>query len=220
MFLKSSRGLESVMPTVDVLDVHNKVVSKVDLNGEVFDAPVKSELVHQVVRMQMAQRRAGTACTKNRAAVRGGGKKPYRQKGTGRARAGTRRSPLWRGGGVVFGPLPRDYGFKVNRKVRKAALKAVLTQKLRDGELKIIDRIEIPQIRTKAMLGVLEQLGLDSALILLPKRDEAVEKSARNIPFVKVMPVEGLNVYDALLYRNLVIVREGLERLEQRVGSS
>lgn len=208
------------MPTVDVFDMHNKVVSQVDLDGEVFDAPVKSELVHQVVRMQMAQRRAGTACTRNRAVVRGGGKKPYRQKGTGRARAGSRRSPLWRGGGVVFGPMPRDYGFKVNRKVRKAALKAVLTQKLRDGELKIIDRIEMPQIRTKAMLGVLEQLGLDSALILLPTRDEAVEKSARNIPFVKVMPVEGLNVYDALLYRNLVIVRECLQRIEQRVGSS
>lgn len=207
------------MPTVDVFDVHNKVVSQVDLNGEVFDAPVKSELVHQVVRMQMAQRRAGTACTKNRAVVRGGGKKPYRQKGTGRARAGTRRSPLWRGGGVVFGPMPRDYGFKVNRKVRKAALKAVLTQKLRDGELKIIDRIEIPQIRTKAMLSVLEQLGLESALILLPTRDEAVEKSARNIPSVKVLPVEGLNVYDALLYRNLVIVQGCLERIEQRVGS-
>lgn len=208
------------MPTVDVFDMHNKVVSQVDLDGEVFDAPVKSELVHQVVRMQMAQRRAGTACTRNRAVVRGGGKKPYRQKGTGRARAGSRRSPLWRGGGVVFGPMPRDYGFKVNRKVRKAALKAVLTQKLRDGELKIIDRIEMPQIRTKAMLGVLEQLGLDSALILLPTKDEAVEKSARNIPFVKVMPVEGLNVYDALLYRNLVIVRECLQRIEQRVGSS
>lgn len=208
------------MPTVDVFDMHNKVVSQVDLDGEVFDAPVKSELVHQVVRMQMAQRRAGTACTRNRAVVRGGGKKPYRQKGTGRARAGSRRSPLWRGGGVVFGPMPRDYGFKANRKVRKAALKAVLTQKLRDGELKIIDRIEMPQIRTKAMLGVLEQLGLDSALILLPTRDEAVEKSARNIPFVKVMPVEGLNVYDALLYRNLVIVRECLQRIEQRVGSS
>ncbi|MGQ9656218.1 MAG: 50S ribosomal protein L4, partial [Thermodesulfobacteriota bacterium] len=120
------------MPTVDVFDMHNKVVSQVDLDGEVFDAPVKSELVHQVVRMQMAQRRAGTACTRNRAVVRGGGKKPYRQNGTGRARAGSRRSPLWRGGGVVFGPMPRDYGFKVNRKVRKAALKAVLTQKLRD----------------------------------------------------------------------------------------
>lgn len=220
MLLKSSRGLESVMPTVDVFNVHNKVVSQVDLNGEVFDAPVKSELVYQVVRMQMAQRRAGTACTKNRAVVRGGGKKPYRQKGTGRARAGTRRSPLWRGGGVVFGPMPRDYGFKVNRKVRKAALRAVLTQKLRDGELKIIDRIEIPQIRTKAMLGVLEQLGLESALILLPTRDEAVEKSARNIPSVKVLPVEGLNVYDALLYRNLVIVQGCLELIEQRVGSS
>ncbi len=207
------------MPTVDVVDVHNKVVSQVDLNAEVFDAPVKSELVHQVVRMQMAQRRAGTACTKNRAAVRGGGKKPYRQKGTGRARAGTRRSPLWRGGGIVFGPMPRDYGFKVNRKVRKAALRAVLTQKLRDGELKIIDRIDIPQIRTKAMLGVLEELGLESALILLPTRDEAVEKSARNIPSVKVLPVEGLNVYDALLYRNLVIVQECLDRIEQRVGS-
>jgi large subunit ribosomal protein L4 len=220
VLLKSSRGLESVMPTVDVFNLQNQVVSQVDLNGEVFDAPVKSELVHQVVRMQMARRRAGTACTKNRSLVRGGGKKPYRQKGTGRARAGSRRSPLWRGGGVVFGPTPRDYAFKVNRKVRKAALKAVLTQKLKDGDLKIVDRMEMPQIRTKAMVDVLDRLGIESALIVLPARDEAVEKSARNIPYVKVLPVEGLNVYDALRYRSLVIVRDCLRSIEQRVGIS
>jgi large subunit ribosomal protein L4 len=207
------------MPTVDIINAQNEVVAQVDLHDKVFDGPVKPDLVHQVVRMQMARSRAGTANTKNRAQVSGSRKKPWRQKGTGRARAGTRQSPLWRGGGVIFGPQPRDYSFKVNRKVRKAALRAVLTQKLRDGRLKILDRLELAEIRTKQMVELLEGLELDSVLIVLPSPDENIERSSRNIPGVKVMPVAGLNVYDLLRYQDLVIVQECLPQIEQRVVS-
>lgn len=208
------------MPTVDIVDTQNQVVSQVDLNEQVFEGPIKAHLVHQVVRMQLAKRRAGTASSRNRALVIGSRRKPWRQKGTGRARAGSRQSPLWRGGGVIFGPYPRDYGFKVNRKVRRAALKAVLTQKLRDGKLKILDRLELPEIRTRRMVEILQDLGLSSALIVTPNRDEVAERSARNIPSVKVLPVQGLNVYDVLRYEDLVILQDCLPLIEERVGVS
>ncbi len=205
------------MLTVDVLNVQNQVVAQVDLNEGVFDAPAAGHLVHEVVRMQLANRRAGTACAKNRALVAGSRKKPWRQKGTGRARAGTRQSPLWRGGGVVFGPLPRDFSIKVNRKVRKAALRAALSQKLREGSLKIVDQMELPEMRTRRMLDVLRALGLNTALIVIPQRDEVVERAARNIPSVKVVPVEGLNVFDVLRFEGLVIARGSLPMIELKV---
>lgn len=208
------------MPSVDIVDTQNQVVSQVDLNEKVFEGPIKAHLVHQVVRMQMAKRRAGTASSRNRALVIGSRRKPWRQKGTGRARAGSRQSPLWRGGGVIFGPYPRDYGFKVNRKVRRAALKAVLAQKLRDGKLKILDRLELPEIRTRRMVEILQDLGLSSALIVTPDRDEVAERSARNIPSLKVLPVQGLNVYDVLRYEDLVILQDCLPLIEERVGVS
>lgn len=207
------------MPMVDVINMDNQVVSQVELDPRVFDAPVLEHLVHRVVRMQLAKRRAGTACAKNRALVSGSRKKPWRQKGTGRARAGNRQSPLWRGGGVVFGPIPRDYAFKVNRKVRKAAMRSVLTQKLREGRLKVIDRMELPEIRTRLMVQVMRNLGLGNSLIVLPRRDDVVERSARNIPQVQVTLVEGMNVYDLLRRDHLVIVRDCLEAISQRVAS-
>jgi large subunit ribosomal protein L4 len=169
--------------------------------------------------MQLANRRAGTACTKNRAKVSGSRRKPWRQKGTGRARAGTRQSPLWRGGGVVFGPTPRDYSMKVNRKVRKAALRSVLTQKLREGRLKVLDRLELPEIRTKRMAEVVRNLGVDKGLFVVPTRDPRVELSARNLPSVQVLPVEGLNVYDVLRFEYLVIVRDSLDGIYKRVAA-
>lgn len=205
------------MPMVDVINMQNQVVSQVELDERVFDAPVLEHLVHQVVRMQLANRRAGTACAKNRAMVSGSRKKPWRQKGTGRARSGTRQSPLWRGGGVVFGPAPRDYSFKVNRKVRKAAMCSVLTQKLREGHLKVLDRMELSEIRTRRMVEVMRHLGLGSSLIVIPRRDELVERSARNIPSIQVTVVEGLNVYDLLRHEHLVIVQDCLERITERV---
>ncbi len=205
------------MPIVDVINMENQVVSQVELDHRVFDAPVMEHLVHQVVRMQLASRRAGTACVKNRAMVSGSRKKPWRQKGTGRARAGTRQSPLWRGGGVVFGPSPRDYSFKVNRKVRKAALCSVLTQKLREGRLKVLDKMELPEIRTRRMAQVIQTLGVRDGLIVIPQRDQNVERSARNIPSLQVTVVEGLNVYDLLRREHLVIVQECLGRISERV---
>jgi large subunit ribosomal protein L4 len=208
------------MPTVDIVDIENKVVSQVELNEKLFKGPIKEHVVHEVVRLQMARRRAGTASTKNRALVSGSRRKPWRQKGTGRARAGSRQSPLWRGGGVVFGPQVRDYGFKVNRKVRRSALRAVLSEKLREGQLKILDRLELTEISTRRMVEILQGLELDNALIIIPDRDEVIERSARNIPSVKVLPVEGLNVYDVLRYQELVILRDCLPRIEHRVGVS
>jgi large subunit ribosomal protein L4 len=191
------------MPKVDILNTENKVVAKLDLNEQVFDAHVNEHLVHQAVRVQLARRRAGTACTKNRALVSGSRKKPWRQKGTGRARAGSRQSPLWRGGGVVFGPSPREFRIKLNRKVRKAALRAVLTQKLREGNLKVLDQLELPEIQTRKMAEILEKLRLKSALIVIAGHDEVAQKSARNIPNVKVTTVDGLNVYDVLRHQDL-----------------
>ncbi len=207
------------MPSVDVINADNQVVDKVQLDEKAFDGPVKPYLVHEVVRYQLAKRRAGTASTRNRALVSGSRRKPWRQKGTGRARAGSRQSPLWRGGGVVFGPQPRDYSFKVNRKVRKAALRSVLTQRLRDGQLKVIEKLELPEIRTKRMAELLQRLGLDNVLIVTPGRDEVIEKSARNIPGVKVLPVEGINVYDVLRYRELLVLKEALPGITERVVS-
>lgn len=208
------------MPVVDVYDMNNEVVSQIELDDRVFNAPVLEHLVHQVVVMQLANRRAGTACTKNRAMVSGSRKKPWRQKGTGRARAGTRQSPLWRGGGVVFGPTPRDYSIKVNRKVRRAALCSVLTQKLREGHLKVLEELELPEIRTRKMVEVVKNLGLGKSLIVLGGRNPVVELSARNIPTVQVMPVEGLNVYDILRYEDLVLVRDCIDGIYKRVGLS
>ncbi len=208
------------MPVVDVYDMNNEVVSQIELDDRVFNAPVLEHLVHQVVVMQLANRRAGTACTKNRAMVSGSRKKPWRQKGTGRARAGTRQSPLWRGGGVVFGPTPRDYSIKVNKKVRRAALCSVLTQKLREGHLKVLEELELPEIRTRKMVEVVKNLGLGKSLIVLGGRNPVVELSARNIPTVQVMPVEGLNVYDILRYEDLVLVRDCIDGIYKRVGLS
>lgn len=207
------------MPSVDVINSDNEVVDKVQLDERAFDSPVKPYLVHEVVRYQLAKRRAGTASTRNRALVAGSRRKPWRQKGTGRARAGSRQSPLWRGGGVVFGPQPRDYSFKLNRKVRKAALRSVLTQRLREGHLKVIDKLELPEIRTKRMAELLRRLGLDNVLIVTPGRDEVIERSARNIPGVKVLPVEGINVYDVLRYRELLVLKDALPEITERVVS-
>jgi large subunit ribosomal protein L4 len=204
---------------VDVLNMQNQVVSQVELPEEVFGVEPKEHVVHQVVRMQLANRRAGTASTKNRALVSGSRRKPWRQKGTGRARAGSRQSPIWRGGGVVFGPHPRDYSIKVNKKVRRAALRMVLSDKLREGKLKILEEIQLTSISTKSMVEVLNNLGVDSVLIVTAQRDEVIEKSARNIPRVKVLPVVGLNVYDILLYDYLILSRDSLELIERRAGA-
>jgi large subunit ribosomal protein L4 len=169
--------------------------------------------------MQLAKRRAGTASTKGRSEVRGGGRKPWRQKGTGRARAGSTRSPLWRGGGVVFGPKPRSYAYKVPKKVRRLALKMALSSKLANGQLLILDQYPYTAPKTKDFVKVLENLAINKVLFVTAGDDEILTLSSRNVPYVQVMPTEGLNVYDILRYDYLVVLQPALSRIEARLAA-
>jgi large subunit ribosomal protein L4 len=167
--------------------------------------------------MQLANRRAGTAATKSKGFVRGGGKKPWRQKGTGRARAGSIRSPIWVGGGTIFGPQPRDYSYRMPRSARRKALLSALSLKHRDGKLIVVDKLEPEQAKTKIMAQALADLNVQSALIVIPASDEKVERSARNLHKVKVLRVEGLNVYDLLRYEHLILTEGALRLIEERL---
>jgi large subunit ribosomal protein L4 len=169
--------------------------------------------------MQLANRRAGTAATKSKGWVRGGGKKPWRQKGTGRARAGSIRSPLWVGGGTIFGPQPRDYSFRMPRKARKEALLSALSLKNRDGKIIVVDKLDLEEAKTKLMAKALEELKVTSALIVISQPDEKIERSSRNIPGVKVLRVEGLNVYDLVRYEHLILMEGALKSLEERLDA-
>lgn len=207
------------MPTVDIYNVNRDVVGQLELRDDIFGVPVKTHVLHEVVLYQLAKRRAGTVKTKGRSDVSGGGKKPWRQKGTGRARSGTSRSPIWRGGGTIHGPLPRCYDMRVPKKVRKLALKMALTQKLLDREMTILDQLQLERIKTKDFVAILEKFELGKTLVVLPEQDLVVEKSARNIPEVKVLRSEGLNVYDLLNYHNVVLTQESVGRIEEKLGS-
>ncbi|NPB09263.1 MAG: 50S ribosomal protein L4 [Thermodesulfobacteria bacterium] len=206
------------MATVAVVNHKNERVGEVDLPETIFNVPVKVGLLHEVVRWQMARWRAGTACTKTRGEVRGGGRKPWRQKGTGRARQGSIRAPHWVGGGVVFGPKPRDYEFKLNKKQRRLALKMALSSRAQEGKVLVVDDFGLSEIKTKKLVEFLKNLGAEDALIVVPERDEVLEKSARNLPTVKVLAVEGLNVYDILDYEYLIVKREALPKIEERLS--
>ena len=207
------------MPTVDVYNTNRDVVGQLDLNESIFGVTVKPHVMHEVVLYQLAKRRAGTAKVKGRSEVRGGGKKPWRQKGTGRARAGTSRSPVWRGGGTIHGPQPRAYDMKVPKKVRKLAVKMALTQKLLDREFTVLDQFQMQSIKTKDFAALLNRFELGKTLVVIAQPDEIVEKSARNIPNVKVLRSEGLNVYDLLNYHNLLVSRETVGRIEESFAS-
>ncbi len=206
------------MPTVDIYSIDRTIIGQLELSDNVFAVPVKPQVMHEVVLYQLAKRRAGTVQTKGRSDVAGGGKKPWRQKGTGRARAGTSRSPVWRGGGTIHGPHPRSYEMRVPKKVRRLALKMALSQKLLDQELTVLDKLEMERIRTKDFVAVLSRLDLRKTLVVLPHRDETVEKSARNIPNVKVLRSEGLNVYDLLDYHNVLLTQECIGKIEETLG--
>jgi len=206
------------MPKVDVYNGKKESISKVDLSPGVFDTEVKEHLYYDVVKMQLANRRKGSASTKSRNEVRGGGRKPYRQKGTGRARAGSIRSPLWRGGGVIFGPKPKDFGYKVTKKVRKTALRSVLTQKFKDGKLLVVDDLGIDEIKTRKFVEVMNSLGFTQALVIIAEPDRNLSLSARNVPGVKVMPAVGLNVYDVLRYDTLVIKKDAVDVIEKALS--
>ena len=201
---------------VDVVNAKNETVDRCELPEAIFSAPVKPHLLHEVVRMQLAKRRQGTADTKGRSEVSGGGKKPWKQKGTGRARAGTTRSPLWRHGGTVFGPQPRSYAYGVPKAIRRQALLAALTSKAQAGAIRVLESLGLERPSTKAMVALLKGAGVaGKALVVLPARDETLEKSARNLPAVRVLTVQGLNVYDVLRADTLVLTPEGVHTLRE-----
>jgi large subunit ribosomal protein L4 len=207
------------MAVTEVFNTDNKKVGEVELNDGLFGLEVKKHILHDVVKMQLANRRAGTASTKTRTEVRGGGAKPYRQKGTGRARAGTNRSPLWRGGGVIFGPKPRDYSYKLPKKVRKLGVRMALSTRFSEKNMLVLDGFDLADIKTKQFVEVMKKLNIENGLIVIPDKNENLEKSSRNVQGYKVIPAEGLNVYDILLHRSLVLLQPCLGQLEKRLLS-
>ena len=202
------------MATLDVYNVNREKISQVEVDDAVFDAEVKEHLFYDVIRMQLNRRRAGTHSTKTRAEVSGGGKKPWKQKGTGRARAGTSRSPVWRGGGIAFGPKPRSYEIKVPKKVRRAAMCSALTLKVQQEKLLVLDAICLTEIKTAAFVAMLDKLQAGNVLIIADA-DQNLQLSSRNVQQVKVLPPEGLNLYDVLQYDELYITQTSLKAIER-----
>ncbi len=207
------------MAVIEVKNIQGEKVSEVELSDAVFSVPVKASVLHEVVRMQLAARRSGTACVKNRSDVKGSTKKLYRQKGTGRARRGDIKSPLLRGGGVIFGPHPRSYAFKPPKKVRRLALKMALTSKLQADEIIVLDRFDIDEIKTKTVVDALRTINAAKPLIIIDGENENLTLSSRNIPGVKILPVEGLNVYDILNHDNLIIIEPSIKGIEGRLAA-
>jgi large subunit ribosomal protein L4 len=206
------------MAAVDVLNSAGNKVSQADLPDDIFSIPVKTSVLHEVVRSQLVSKREGTAASKSRGMVAGSTKKLFRQKGTGNARAGSVKSPLRKGGGVIFGPSPRSYAYKVPKKVRKLALKMALSAKLQDKTLFVVDALELEAIKTKALAEILKTLQLEDLLIVSDSDDTKLALSSRNIPDVKVIKTEGLNVYDILKFKNLLLVEPSIENIKGRLS--
>jgi large subunit ribosomal protein L4 len=202
------------MAVADVFDIEKKKVSQVDLNDAVFGAEVNDAIIYDVVKMQLASRRSGTASTKTRSDVRGGGKKPWRQKGTGRARAGTTRSPIWRGGGIVFGPHPRDYSYSIPKKVRKKAIISALSMKFKENKMLILKDFPMEKISTRIFKGVFDLFSLKKALFILDDNNVVLLKSSRNIKNVKMIRSEGINVYDILNHEHLILLEPSVKKIE------
>jgi large subunit ribosomal protein L4 len=205
--------------TVDVVNSHNEKVGSVDLNDELFGGRIKTDLIHEsVVRANAAERR-GTHATKTRAMVSGSGKKPWRQKGTGRARVGEIRNPLWRKGGTVFGPQPRSYAYQLPRKVEKGALRAALAQKLQDGQVVVVDALSLGEIKTKAAAEMLKRLGIDGkALLVDVKPEDKLALSVRNIEGVRLLPSNRVSARDVMDTRRVVLTRAAVEKLQEALG--
>jgi large subunit ribosomal protein L4 len=205
------------MAVVDVLNSKAEKVSQTDLADTIFNVPVKPNVLHEVVTMQLASRRSGSASVKHRSDVKGSGRKLFRQKGTGRARRGDIKAPLLRGGGSVFGPDPRSYAYKVPKKVRRMALKMALSIKLSEDSLVVLDELDFDKIKTKEFIKVMNALNMNNALFITDKKNENLELSARNVPDVKVLRIEGLNVYDILKYKSLVLLESSIKSIEGRL---
>ena len=207
------------MPVVDVVTIKGEKVSQIELSDEIFKVDIKSCVLHEAVVSQLAAKRAGNASVKRRSDIVGSNRKLYRQKGTGRARKGNIKSPILRGGGVVFGPSPRSFAVKVNKKVKRLALKMALSSKLKQEELTIIDRFELERIKTKDFVDILNELNIKSVLIVTDTKNENLEKSSRNVPGTKVLRAEGLNVYDVLKYNQLLLLEPSIKGIEGRLAS-
>lgn len=208
------------MAQVTIFDQAKKEAGSVTLAPEVFEVPVRAEILNLVVRAMRASWRAGTHATLNRAKMKGGGAKPWRQKGTGRARAGTNISPIWTGGAVTFGPQPRDYSFKINKKVRRLALKMALSSRLAGDSLLVVKDISLPEAKTKHFAAVKKALELDKALLVVPAEARELMLSARNIPGLTVLAPEQLNVYDVLRHKQLVLLESVLEPVTARLSGA
>ena len=203
------------MANVSVYNMEGKEVGTIELNDAVFGVEVNEHLVHMAVVQQLANNRQGTQKAKTRSEVSGGGRKPWRQKGTGHARQGSTRSPQWTGGGVVFAPVPRDYSFKINKKEKRAALKSVLTSRVLDNKLIVVDELKFDEIKTKKFQAVMDNLKVKKALVVIADNDEKITMSARNIPTVKTALVNSINVYDILKGDTLVLTRDAVAKIEE-----
>ena len=203
------------MPQVAVYDISGKTVGQIELSENTFGQPVNAAVLHEVVKAYLANQRQGTQSALTRAEVRGGGIKPWRQKGTGRARQGSTRAPQWRHGGVVFAPKPRDYTIRVNRKVKRLAMKSALSSKVLDQDMIVFDALNLEAPKTKEMVKVLNAVDVKKALIVLAAPDETVERAARNIPGVKTTLVGTLNVYEILKYQKLILTKESAQKIEE-----
>ena len=202
------------MPVAGVYDIDNNRVAEIELSEAVFGAPVNEDVIYEVVRMQMASRRSGTASTKGRSDVSGSNKKPWRQKGTGRARVGNSRSPIWRGGGIIFGPTPHGYAFRVPKKVRRLALISALSMKFKEERMTILRDFPMEEIKTKRFQEVIDRFGFKKTLFVIDQKRPVLEKSSRNIRDVKMVRSEGVNVYDLLKYDHVVLLEPSVHKIE------
>ena len=203
------------MAKVAVYNMEGKEVDSIELNDSIFGVEINEHLVHMAVVQQLANNRQGTQKAKTRSEVSGGGRKPWRQKGTGHARQGSTRSPQWTGGGVVFAPVPRDYSFKLNKKEKRAALKSVLTSKVADGKFVVVDELKLDEIKTKKFVQVMKNLNVEKALVVLNEMDKNVIASAANIPTVKTAQTNELNVFDVLKYDTVVVTKAAVATIEE-----
>lgn len=207
------------MLVTELLNIKKEKVGEVQLNADVFGVSVDAHLLHTVVRMQLASRRAGTACTKTRVEVQGSSAKPFKQKGTGKARSGSKRSPLWRGGGVSHGPKPRDYTLKLSKKSKKLGLRMAISARVAENNMIVLDNFDVKFIKTKNFISIMNVFNIKNALIVVSEHDDFLEKSARNVHGFKVLPSIGLNVYDVLHFQHLIVLQNSIEQIEKRLLS-
>jgi len=207
------------MATIDVFDMENNKIGSMDLSDTVFGAEIKEHLIHEAIRVQLTNRRAGTVAVKNRSQVAGSGKKPFKQKGTGQARQGCSRAPQYPGGGVAFGPQQKEYNLSMNKKAHKSAMKSVLSFLFKENKLTVLKSWELEKISTKGFVDVLNAFSLQKTLVVIDEQNQMLELSARNVKDVKVLKAEGLNVYDMMNYKNVVFTESAVRKVEGALQS-